>query len=106
MDRAWRALAEIERKSSQPCYTVLRLRTEQPLLSSGALAEQLGLRLGKPFTVHGLRQALHRAREKFTDLLVHEVAASLENPSGEQLEQELIDLGLLSYCRAALERYR
>jgi RNA polymerase sigma-70 factor (ECF subfamily) len=104
LDRAWMGLAEIERKSGQPLYSVLHFRTEQPLLSSTELAEQLGTRLGREFTVGALRQALYRARLKFTDLLLQEVTQSLEGASEEDLEQELLDLGLLDYCRSALER--
>jgi Sigma-70 region 2 len=106
MDRAWLGLADIERKTGQPCHTVLRLRTDQPLLSSSALAEQLGARLGKTIAVTALRQALYRAREKFIDLLLAEVEQSLDEPSREGLEQELTDLGLLSYCQSALQRHR
>ena len=58
--------------------------------------------MGKAYTIHGVRQAPHRAREKFSDLLVDEVAQTLENPSEEEIERELIDLRLLSYCRSAL----
>ena len=104
MDRAWLGLAEIERKTGQPCYAILRYRTDQPLLSSAELAEQLGTRLGKALTVAGVRQALLRARERFTELLLAEVEQSLQNPGQADLEQELIDLGLLSYCKTALER--
>jgi RNA polymerase sigma-70 factor (ECF subfamily) len=104
LGRAWLALADIERKSGQPLYTVLRFRTEQPLLSSAAMAEQLSQRLAKVYSVGALRQALYRARQKFTDLLLYEVRQSLEEPSAENLEQELLDLGLLPFCQAALQR--
>jgi RNA polymerase sigma-70 factor (ECF subfamily) len=106
MDRAWLGLAEIEHRSGQPYFTVLRARTEQPLLSSSALAREVGGRLGKTYTVAGVRQALHRARTKFTELVLLEVTQSLEAPSAEALEQELLDLGLLEYCRTALDRQR
>ena len=106
LEQAWLGLAEIERTTGQPDHCVLRLRTDQPLLSSAELAEQLGTRLGKPYTVSAVRQALHRAREKFTDLLLDEVTRSLEDPSSDALEQELLDLGLLAYCRGALQRRR
>jgi RNA polymerase sigma factor (sigma-70 family) len=106
MDRSWQALAEVERRTGQPHYMVLRFRSEQPLLSSAELAEQLGARLGREFTVHGVRQALHRARDKMADLLLHEVIQSLDNPTHQELEDELTDLGLLSYCRTALDRRR
>jgi RNA polymerase sigma-70 factor (ECF subfamily) len=73
-------------------------------MRSPQLAEQLTARLGRPFTAAGVRQTLHRAREKFADLLLDELAHSLEYPQAEQLAQELVELGLLDYCRPALER--
>jgi RNA polymerase sigma-70 factor (ECF subfamily) len=102
--RAWAALAEIEARTDQPYYAVLRFRADHPEMRSPQLAEQLTARLGRPFTAVGVRQALHRAREKFADLLLDELAHSLENPRAEQLAQELVELGLLDYCRPALER--
>ncbi len=106
MDRTWRAVAELEEATGQPVATVLRFRAEHPLLSSAELAEQLGTRLGKVFSIDGIRQALHRAREKFTDLLLEEVAQSLQVATPEAVEEELVQLGMLSYCRSALERRR
>ena len=70
------------------------------------MAEHLTAQLRKPLTAVGVRQVLHRAREKFADLLLDEVAHSLDSPTAEQLEQELVELGLLDYCRPALERRR
>jgi RNA polymerase sigma-70 factor (ECF subfamily) len=104
LDRTWLALAQLEQKTGQPCHTVLKLRVEQPALSSEQLAEELGRRFHKEYSVPALRQALYRAREKFGDLLLDEVVQSLEDPSVEDLEEELRDLGLLSHCQAALQR--
>jgi RNA polymerase sigma-70 factor (ECF subfamily) len=106
LDQTWFGLEKVERESGQPCHTVLRCRAEHPRLSSAELAEQIGPRLGKTLTVPALRQALYRAREKFAELLVAEVAHSLENPDRADLERELSDLGFLSYCRSALDRAR
>jgi RNA polymerase sigma-70 factor (ECF subfamily) len=102
--RAWAALAEIETSTGQPCYAVLRFRADHPEMRSPQIAEQLSAQLGRPFTAAGIRQVLHRAREKFADLLLNEVTHTLEKPTANQLEQELVDLGLLDYCRPALER--
>jgi RNA polymerase sigma-70 factor (ECF subfamily) len=102
--RAWAALAQVEADTGQPFYAVLRFRADHPEMRSPQLAEQLAAQLGRPFTAAGVRQALHRAREKFADLLLDEVTHSLENPTAEQVVQELADLGLLDYCRPALER--
>ena len=102
--RAWSALAEVERARGQPYHTVLRFRAEHPDLPSPRMAEQLGPVLGKPLTAVGVRKTLDRAREKFADLLLDEIAQALEEPTAEQLEQELIDLGLLDHCLPALRR--
>jgi RNA polymerase sigma-70 factor (ECF subfamily) len=105
LTRCWEGLARIERQTGQPFHTVLRLRAKHPDLRSAEMAEKLGQRLDKPITAAGARQTLHRAREKFADLLIEEVAHSLDQPTREELEQELVDLGLLEYCRPALERH-
>jgi RNA polymerase sigma-70 factor (ECF subfamily) len=97
--RAWSALAEVERRSGKPYHTVLRFRAEHPQTPSPHMAEQLSTLLGRPLTAAGVRQTLHRAREKFADLLLDEVTQTLHDPTFEKLEQELIDLQLLDYCR-------
>jgi RNA polymerase sigma-70 factor (ECF subfamily) len=104
LDRAWEALAEDQERTGRLSYTVLRWRAENPQGTAAELAERLAGDLGRSFTEAGIRQTLHRARERFADLLIDEVARSLENPELEQLEQELTDLGLLSYCRPALAK--
>ena len=73
--RAWAALAKIECESAQPFYAVLRFRADHPEMRSPRLAEELTARLGRPFTAAGVRQTLHRAREKFAALLLNEVVA-------------------------------
>jgi RNA polymerase sigma-70 factor (ECF subfamily) len=102
--RSWAALAAAEGQGGSPSYGVLRFRAHHPELNSQQMAEQLTAQLGRPLTATAVRQILHRAREKFADLLLEEVAHSLQAPTAEELEQELIDLGLLDYCRPALER--
>ncbi|HEX6986705.1 MAG TPA: sigma-70 family RNA polymerase sigma factor [Planctomycetaceae bacterium] len=105
LSRAWGALEELERTSGGHLYTVLRLRAERPEMNSGRIAEELGARLGAPYTAGNVRQMLHRAREKFAEFLVHEIAQSLEEPTADEIEDELIDLNLLEYCRPAIGRY-
>jgi DNA-directed RNA polymerase specialized sigma24 family protein len=102
--RTWEALAKAQEESGQPYHTVLRCKTKNPELRSAQLAEQVGAQVGKAYTEAGLRQLLHRARERFAQLLVEEVARSLETSGTAKLEQELIELNLLDYCRPALER--
>ncbi len=104
LGRAWQALAEAEAESGQPFHTVLRLRTDRPELRSEGMAEELSARLGRPVTAAGVRQTLHRARERFAELLLEEVAQTLGNSADSDLEQELIELNLLTYCQDALGR--
>jgi len=106
LNGAWQALERIESQTGQPFYAVLRLRADKPDLSSSQMAEELTRRLSKPVSAAWVRQNLHRAREKFVDLVLDEVRETLEQPSVEALERELIDLELFEYCRAALDRYR
>jgi RNA polymerase sigma factor (sigma-70 family) len=104
--RAWEALARVEEETGQPFHTLLRFRAEHPEVRSAQMAEQLSARLGKPLTAAGVRQTLHRARDRYADLLLDEVARSLERPGPEELADELVELNLLTYCRPALERRR
>jgi RNA polymerase sigma-70 factor (ECF subfamily) len=69
------------------------------------MAQQVSARLGRPLTADAVRQALHRAREKFADLLLDEVAQTLGAPTAEQLEEEVLALDLHTYCRPALRRW-
>src|SRR5262249_14740500 len=104
--RTWQALADAESQTGQPFHTVLRLRVDQPDLRSAQMAEQLTARLGKPVSAAGVRQTLHRARDRFADLLLDEVSQTVGGSDVEDLEQELIDLDLLTYCQPALDRRR
>lgn len=100
LDRTWRSLDEVN-----PAYrAVLLLRIEQPDLSSAQMAEQLTIQLAKPVSADWVRKNLQRGHEKFAELLIEEVARSLEGATTEQLERELRDIDLLKYCRSALER--
>jgi RNA polymerase sigma-70 factor (ECF subfamily) len=104
LSRTWEALADVERRTGQTYHTVLRWKTEQPELRSAQLGARLGELLGKSVTETAMRKLLQRARQQFADLLVQEVSRSLETAEPEQLEEELLALDLLVYCRPALER--
>jgi RNA polymerase sigma-70 factor (ECF subfamily) len=103
--RAWAALEAQEEKSGQPFHTVLRFRAEHPDASSQDMAEQLEKMLGKPLNAASVRQTLHRARDRFADLLLDEIAHGLQSPTVADLEDELSDLGLLEHCKSALQRW-
>lgn len=100
LDRTWQALE----RANKTYHATLRLRIEFPDLSSQQMAERLRTQLGRPVSAALVRKALERSHDKFADLLLDDVAASLESPTPEQLEAELRALDLLKYCRSALER--
>jgi RNA polymerase sigma-70 factor (ECF subfamily) len=95
--RAWQEL----RDEGPGLYVALRWRVEHPDESAadGALAASTAL--GRPISVVAFRQTLHRARQKFADLLRAEVATSIGSAEAADVDDELAILGLLAYCRPA-----
>jgi RNA polymerase sigma-70 factor (ECF subfamily) len=101
--RTWKALEAEQQASGKPVYAVLRYRVDHSELRSPELAEGLSQELNREITAANVRVMLHRARERFGDLLLDQVAQSLEHSGRDELEEELIELELLEYCRPALE---
>jgi RNA polymerase sigma-70 factor (ECF subfamily) len=104
--RCWQKLADDQQQSGKPYHTMLTYRVEHPELRSPELAAGLSEKLGKPINAGAVRVLLHRARDAFAEFLLDEVAQSLATGSLDEVEQELIDLELLEYCRPALEHRR
>jgi RNA polymerase sigma-70 factor (ECF subfamily) len=100
LDRTWKTL-----DLAQPTYgAALRLRIAEPDLPSAEMADRLTRELGKPMTAANIRKALQRAHERFADLLLDEIACSLETSAADALRAELTELDLLKYCKEALEK--
>jgi RNA polymerase sigma-70 factor (ECF subfamily) len=106
MEHAWNALAEEQERTGKPFYTVLQYRAKNPKLHSSEMAEHLSLLLGTPVTAVWVRQTLHRARDKFIDLLLHAVLETMAQPTYDELVDELGKLGLLKYCESVLKTLR
>lgn len=102
LNRAWNSLLKLERQNGQPFHTVLQYRAAHPEKRSEQMAQELSDQLDKPVNAAWVRQTLHRAREKFAAALVDEVVQTLRQPTINELEQELIDVGLMEYCRPIL----
>ncbi len=105
MARTWDALQQSD-SEGRHLYLVLRYRRDHPDVRSPDMAEQLAPLIGKAVTPEWVRKRLHLARERFADLLLQEVARTLTEPTREQLEDELLGLGLLNYCQSALVRWQ
>jgi len=106
MARAWAALEGVEKASGRPFHTVLRMRVEDPAVSSAELASRLSRLLGKAVDENWVRVNVHRSRDRFIRMLVEEVRETLDDRSDAALEEELAELGLLEHCRPALRRGR
>ena len=106
LERVWLRLAEEQQQSGQPIHAVLDLRARDPALKSQQLMERLkslGFTSGTA-SAAAVRKLLERARRRFAALLIEEVEQTLNGrPTREAMEAELLDLGLLQYCRSALE---
>jgi RNA polymerase sigma-70 factor (ECF subfamily) len=92
--RSWEALQADQEHGKHQYYTVLRWRAEHPDAPIAQLAALLSQAAGRPVTEASARQLVHRARAKFAELLRAEVARSLNGATPEQVEQELMELGL------------
>ena len=98
IDRSWKALAP-----SQPQYhALLMLHVRQPGISARELASRLSDEWQRPISAANARVMLHRARQRFAELLVQEVEYSLENPTPAELAAELRALRLWSLCEPVL----
>ena len=92
--QTWEALAQYQRETGRPYYTVLSFKVNARAASASRpattaeLVKQLAPKLGRQLNENALRQALHRAREKFAELLVEEVLRSLLNSQPERLEED------------------
>lgn len=106
LKRAWHALQHHEQENGQPYHTVLQFRAAHPEMRSEEMAGRLAEEMKKDLTASWVRQTVHRAREKFAEALVNEVVQTLRDPTVDSIEQELIDIGLIEYCRPVLEELR
>ncbi|MGL4554743.1 MAG: RNA polymerase sigma factor [Gemmataceae bacterium] len=103
LDAAMQELARHERRSPGNLgHTVLRLVIDHPDASSDELAEIASKKAGQTLNAAALRKQLSRARERFAALLAEEVARTLDDPTPEDVDGELAELGLMPY----VERYR
>lgn len=99
LNRTWDALAKTSAARNDRFFEVLRLKAQVPSRTAADLVEALSATADRPLTPDGIRQALHRARLRFAELLRIEAAASLPSDDPEAIDAELADLGLLVYCQ-------
>ncbi|MEZ6095868.1 MAG: sigma factor [Pirellulaceae bacterium] len=100
LQNAWSRLLQLQKATSKPYYSVLKLRVDHPEFSTTRLQELFEQEGYGEFSKTAFRVFLHRARKRFATLLVEQVRESMESPTDDELEAELIELGLHHYCKA------
>ncbi len=102
LSMAWARLEELEDETGRPWNSVLRAKIDHPGKNSGELAAIVNGRTRHEISEGNYRVMLHRAREKFAEVLVEQVAHTLQDPTPAELEQELAELQLLEFCQDAI----
>ncbi|GIW88824.1 MAG: hypothetical protein KatS3mg108_3148 [Isosphaeraceae bacterium] len=103
---AFDELQELEQRKNLRYHTALDLRLRHPEARSRQLAEAFTSQTGEPISESQFRRLLHLARREFEDRLLRIVQDTLDHPSLDELEEELIEVGLHTYCKPALDRRR
>src|SRR5262249_1924506 len=107
LERAFRALEEHQRQSHGNLFhIVLNMLVDNPLDDCKTLAARTSACIGRPLRVEAFRKQVSRARRLLAKLLVKEVAQTLDNPTSEQIKDELIALALWEYVRPYLAAER
>ena len=101
LSAAWSALEE-----DCVAHAVLRARVDRPDARSAELVDAIEVGCGKRLSPASVRVYVQRARGRFAAALLDAVTETLPDPTPEALEGELMDLGLLEYCRPALDGRR
>jgi hypothetical protein len=100
LERALRALEAHQRRSPGNLFhTVLRVALDHPEEDSPAQAARTSALAGRPLRPEAFRKQLSRARRMFAEVLLDEVAQTLQNPTPARIEEELIETGLMAYVR-------
>jgi RNA polymerase sigma factor (sigma-70 family) len=98
LDKAWRVLDRHQANTPGNLFhTVLRLYVDHPDDDSEALAARASALAGRPLRADAFRKQLSRARRLFAEALLEEVKQTLESPTPRQVEEELVELGLMPY---------
>jgi RNA polymerase sigma factor (sigma-70 family) len=100
LKRAWQRLKDHGKRAPKSRYfTVLSLCATHPGEDSRQLAGRASALEGGAISPDAFRKQVSRARRVFAQLLVHEVAQTLEHPEPADVEAELVDLELMTYVR-------
>lgn len=103
LDESWNRLEQLEQQTGRPYFSVLRARVDFPKLTTTQLHQNLSETNSTIPAESAFRVFIHRARKRFAAILLDQVVASMDNPNDEQIELELIELGLHHFCKPAMK---
>lgn len=103
LDRSWRELFNHERKTPGNLFhTILKARSDNPEPDDETLSRQVSRQVGRLVTPEAFRKQLSRGRRKFAEIILEEVAQTIEDPTPERVEDELNDTGMMEFIRPFL----
>jgi RNA polymerase sigma-70 factor (ECF subfamily) len=97
VSHVWDSLKQFESERDNHLYTVLHHRAQNTDSSSKEMASTLSKELDESVTPEWVRQKIHRARQKFAELLIVEVRKSMNSIDEDEIQEELTELGLRKY---------
>lgn len=100
LEKVWRQLDAAERAGGGTiAHTALRVYTDHDDLDSPAQAKLVSERVGRPVTAEAFRQQVSRGKRKMAELILTEVAETVANATADDVEAELVELGLMKFVR-------
>lgn len=106
LTRTWAAMAADASEGNHLYEPILKYRVEHPAETYEQLRVALAKICGRDVTQGNARILVHRAREKFAQLLIQLVIDSLPAGNLDDVQDELAELGLLDYCRDTLNEMK
>lgn len=98
LEKVWRELEAHERRApGNMFHTALRVYTEFPKEDSPKQAARVAEKLGRPVTAEAFRKQVSRGKRLMAELILCEVAATVGSGKADDVEAELIELGLMKY---------
>ncbi|MDG2222766.1 MAG: hypothetical protein P8L85_15410 [Rubripirellula sp.] len=95
LERAWRSLERQEHATPEmPFYSVLHCATANPQSTSAMLVVQVAAEFKLTLDEQAVQSTLITARGLFAQVLADEVAETLQDPSDEDVKEEVALLGL------------
>lgn len=97
---AWSRLESFqEQNEGSVLFSALQFRADHPDADSPALAEMISKEHDREVSAATFRQQLRRARVRFAEYIVEEVANGIDSFKPERVYEELISIGLFEHVK-------